>query len=267
MTQQMPVKAQGEPTKELQQKAAVDRFNATLHQMQNEIARALPKHMTGDRFVRIVLTEVRKNPTLALCDPLTMFGSLLTAAALGLEPGLNGECWLVPRKNHGTLEAQLQIGYQGVVKLFWQNPAATYLDTGYVCERDEFRFAKGLNPILEHTPAEGDRGKVVRYYAVAGLNTGARVFDVFTPAQIKTLRGGKVGSNGDIPDPEHWMERKTALLQVLKLMPKSTQLAAVPAADGRAHTISDAQQIFGGVDTSTGEVLDAGWHQDGPVEP
>ena len=246
-----------EVAKTRDQEAAVAKFNSDLHRMQGEIARALPKHMSGERFVRIVLTEVRKNPTLALCEPLTMFGSLLTASALGLEPGLNGECWLVPRKNHGTLEAQLQIGYQGVVKLFWQNPAATYLDTGYVCERDHFKFAKGLNPVLEHTPADGDRGKIVRYYAVAGLSTGARVFDVFTPAQIKVLRGGKVGSNGDIPDPEHWMERKTALLQVLKLMPKSTQLAAVPAVDGHASTISDAQRIVGNIDATTGEVLDA----------
>ena len=70
---------------------------------------------------------------------------------------------------------------------------------------------------------------MVAYYAIVGLKNGATWFDVFTPAQIKALRGQV--RKGSIADPEHWMERKTALKQVLKLAPKATSLGQVQALD------------------------------------
>ncbi len=66
---------------------------------------------------------------------------------------------------------------------------------------------------------------------------------MFTADQIRILRRGKVGSSGDIPDPEHWMERKTALKQVLKLMPKAVELAMVMAVDETVGSIAAAQRI------------------------
>ncbi len=246
------------PTTTVTRPQPADLFVHQLNNMRGEIEKALPRHMSGERFVRIVVTEVRKTPKLAMCTPVSVFGALLTASALGLEPGLNGECYLVPYEDrkHGRTECQLILGYQGVAKLFWQAPQAAFLDTGYVCERDHWVYQKGLDPVLEHTPATGDRGKIIAYYAVAGLSTGARQFEAFTPDQIKRLRGGKVGSSGDIPDPEHWMERKTALKQVLKLMPKSTELYAAMSADEQIHTVADAQQIVSGVDLATGEITE-----------
>lgn len=185
-----------------------------------EIARALPKGMDADRVARLVLTEIRKNPKLADCTQQSFAGALLTASALGLEPGVSGEAYLVPYRN----ECQLIIGYQGIVKLFWQSEHAASIDAQWVGANDQFRYVKGLNPVLEHTPAQGDRGEPVAYYAIIGLKGGQKIWDVFTPGEIAKLRRGKVGSSGDIPDPQHWMERKAALKQVLKLAPKSTRL-------------------------------------------
>jgi recombination protein RecT len=185
-----------------------------------EIARALPKGMDADRIARLVLTEIRKNPTLGNCTRDSFAGALLTASALGLEPGVNGECYLVPYKN----ECQLILGYQGIVKLFWQHPRADYIDAQWVGAHDSFRFVKGLNPILEHTPVQGDRGAPIYYYAVVRAKNAQPIWDVFTPQEIAKLRGGKVGTKGGIDDPQHWMERKTALKQVLKLAPKTTRL-------------------------------------------
>lgn len=223
--------------------------------MQGEIARALPRHMTGDRFTRLVLTQIRKTPKLALCTPESFFGALLTAAALGLEPGVNGECWPLPYENKdaGTVECELVVGYQGIAKMFWQHPLAARLDSGYVCEKDTFSWSKGLVPHLDHVPADGDRGAVTHYYAIVGLSTGATQFDVFTADQIKRLRRGKVGPSGKIPDPEHWMERKTALKQVLKLMPKAVELAQALAIDEQVGSINTARQIT----EQTGEIVDS----------
>ena len=118
------------------------------------IAEALPKHLDPDRFTRLALTTLRKTPQLQQCAPESFVGALLTASALGLEPDVNGECYLVPYKR----ECTLIVGYQGLAKLFWQHPMSARLSAEYVCERDEFSFDKGLNQHLTHRPATGDRG-------------------------------------------------------------------------------------------------------------
>lgn len=230
---------------------------ALIQQMQPEIQRALPKGMDGDRIARLALTVVRQTPKLAQCTPASFAGSLLTAAALGLEPGVNGEAYLVPYKN----ECQLIIGYQGYAKLFWNNPLARHLDAQAVHENDEFDYEYGLTPTLRHKPARGDRGEVIAYYAVATLSTGGSSFVVLSPEEVKKLRGGKVGTSGQIDDPMKWMERKTVLRQLVKTLPRSTMLNHALTADEQMGTSlrsqRAAQQITGEhVDVTTGEVVD-----------
>jgi len=224
-----------------------------------EIARALPKGMDADRITRLVMTEIKKNPMLAQCTQESFAGSLLTASALGLEPGVNGEAYLVPYRDRkkGTVECQLIVGYQGIVKLFWQHPRAEFIDTQWVGANDEFRYVKGLNPVLEHIPAHGDRGEPIYYYAIAKARDAQAIWDVFTPAEIAKLRQGKVGTKGDIADPQRWMERKTALKQVLKLAPKTTRLDLAVRADE-----------LGGVELSRmqGMKLLAGVEDDGYID-
>jgi recombinational DNA repair protein RecT len=80
---------------------------------------------------------------------------------------------------------------------------------------------------------------------------------------VKALRGGKVGTSGSIADPMHWMERKTVLRQLFKLLPKSTEMATAVDVDER--TGSDLRAtgatplpaaIEQGVDVITGEIVD-----------
>ena len=191
-----------------------------IQRMVPEIQRALPRHMSGDRMARLALTVLRKDPALAKTTPESFAGALLTAAGLGLEPGVNNEAYLVA---YGR-ECQLIIGYQGFAKLFWQHPLAAHLDAQAVHENDDFDYAYGLNPFLTHKPARGDRGAVTMYYAVAKLSTGASAFVVLSAEEVKKLRGGKVGASGKIADPMHWMERKTAVRQLVKLLPKSSEM-------------------------------------------
>lgn len=211
-------------------------ISQVITRMQPEIARALPKHLDADRMARLALTAVRKNPKLAECTPESFAGALLTAAALGLEPGVNDECYLVPYRDKSRgMECQLIVGYQGLSKQYFQSPLAAYLDAQAVFEGDDFDYAYGTDPFLRHKPKKGgDRGAVTDYYAVAKLTTGATRFVVLSPEEVKELRRGKVGPSGDIPDPQRWMERKTALRQLLKLLPKSPSLAQTLRADERS---------------------------------
>jgi recombination protein RecT len=200
-----------------------------VNDMGPQIQRALPRHMSGDRIARLAVTALRQNRALAQCKPESFIGAILTAATLGLEPNTPaGEAYLIP---YGK-ECTLVIGYQGLTKLYWQSPLAQHLDTQAVHEHDRFTWRLGLDPVLEHEPATGDRGKVTHYYAVARLTNGATPFVVLTADEVKRLRGGKVGTQG-VADPMHWMERKTALRQLLKLLPKSAEVSRAIESDER----------------------------------
>lgn len=48
---------------------------------------ALPRHMTPDKMIRIVSTEIRKTPELANCDMQSFIGACCAVFTLGLEPG------------------------------------------------------------------------------------------------------------------------------------------------------------------------------------
>jgi len=210
-----------------------------------ELARALPKHLDADRMARLALTLIRKDVALAACSPESFAGALLTAAALGLEVGVGGEAYLVAYKDrtNRTVECTLIVGYQGMAKLYFQHPLAQHLDAQAVFENDDFDYAYGLDPFLRHKPAFGERGEVVAYYAAAKLTTGASAFVVLSPEEVKKLRDGKVGPSGRIPDPQRWMERKTALRQLVKLLPKSTQLNRALAVDERSGRDLQAELV------------------------
>jgi recombination protein RecT len=215
-----------------------------------EIQRALPKGMDGDRIARIALTLLRTDmlacnakgkPGNALinCTEESFAGALLTSAALGLEVGLNGEAYLV---NYSG-ECTLIVGYQGLAKLYYQHPMARTLDAQCVYANDDFDYAYGLTPFLKHKPARGERGAIVEYYACATLSTGASAFVVLSVDEVKALRGGKTGTSGGIADPMHWMQRKTALRQLFKLLPKTATLSKALEADEKTGSALYTDQL------------------------
>lgn len=221
-----------------------------------EMARVMPKHLTADKMARLALTVLRKTPGLNACTPESFLGSLMTCSQLGLEPGPMGEAYLVPHKNKrtGTVECTLIIGYQGYSKLFWQSPQAKHLGAEAVFENDFFEYELGLEPKLVHKPAIGNRGNVVAFYAVASLTSGGSAFVVLSPEDCRKIRGTS-GPNGGIADPMYWMEKKTALRQLVKLMPKSTELAAALVHDGGVRRDPQAAALERGPDAINAEVI------------
>ena len=231
------------------------------------ISQSLPSTMDPKRFARLIFNSVRRTPKLAQCSATSLIGSLLSASALGLEVDSPlGESYLVPYKT----DAQLIVGYQGIVKLYRQHPMAGQVASGWVGERDRFEYAYGTQPYLTHVPAQGDRGEPIAFWASYSLKDGTTDFAVLSPAEVKALRGNM--KKGDIADPQHWMSRKTVLKQVLKLAPKSTQLAAALLIDeqpvGGVHQVTGLESVAASVaaiaaevgeevDPETGEVMDS----------
>lgn len=242
-----------------QQQPAPD-LAAFVNSMSGEIARALPAHLTGDRIARIALTSLRTVRHLPECTQESFAGALMSCAQLGLEPGgPAGEAYLLPffNRKRGVYEVQLVIGYQGMVKLFWQSPMARHLDAQVVYENDHFEYEYGLEPRLVHRPSLTGRGRPIAYYAVASMTNGGSAFVVLSPDDVERIRRrSKAKDDGPWQTDYDAMAKKTAIRQLFKILPKSSELARAVAHDETVRTDRSLDAIDAAPEWIPGELAD-----------
>lgn len=238
--------AAGNPNAVTKQEPPKD-FEGMLVAWKGEMGRALPRHMDPDRMARIALTEFRKNPMLGDCKPKSVFGAVIVASQLGLEPGVLGQAFLVPYKRskkvdgkwHEWYECQLIPGWQGYVDLVSRAGRASVW-TGAVFKGDEFDYAQGDRPFITHRRGDADEieENLTHVYAVGRIK-GAEwpIIEVWSVSKVKRHLT-KFNKQGDkhyaLKGNFEMYGRKVALLQVLKYMPKSPELAAVQELDVNA---------------------------------
>lgn len=202
--------------------------------MKPQIAKALPSVITPERFTRIAMTAVSSNPKLAECTPQSFCGALMQAAQLGLEPNTPlGQAYLIPYRNHGTMEASFQIGYQGLIALAHRSGEFKNITAHEVCQNDECEYEYGLEPKLTHKPALQDRGPVIAYYAVYTLTNGGYEFLVMSKEDVEkhARRFSKSFNNGPWQTNFDEMAKKTAIKALLKYAPISTEFARKTVSD------------------------------------
>lgn len=216
--------------------------------MRQQIAHALPKHMSADRMTRIALTEMRRVPKLAQCEPKSFMGAIMQVAQLGLEPGnALGHAYLIPfevsRKQGNqwvkTLEVQVIIGYRGMIDLARRSGQIVSLSARVVREKDNFQYGYGLEETLSHVPYEGaDAGEITHFYAVAKLHGGGVQFEVMTAAQVNAVRDKSQGYVGALSNAQKYqkepdspwiknydeMGRKTVVRRLFKYLPVSIEI-------------------------------------------
>ena len=193
-----------------------------------QIERALPKHLSPDRMIRIALTELRKTPKLMECEPLSIMGSIVQAAQLGLELGSGlGHGYLVPfwNKRTGRMEAQFIPGYRGFIDLARRSGQIASLSARCVYEKDDFEYGYGLEEYLRHKPARRERGELTYVYAVARFKDGSHQFEVMSIEEVHFIRGmSKQADSGPWKDHFDEMARKTVIRRLAKYLPLSPEL-------------------------------------------
>lgn len=196
-----------------------------------EIAKLIPEHVGVERFVRTVMTEIRRTPKLLECSPESLLGAMMLSAQLGLEPGPLGHVYLVPFKR----QVEFIIGYKGYVDLAYRSGQVKDIATGVVYEGDAFEWREGTRPFLDHTPAgpQGER-EWTHVYAVARLKSGGSPFRVLFPADVEKAR--KASANGQSPQSPwvtefYAMARKTAVRRLAPMLPSSPVFAHAREAD------------------------------------
>lgn len=202
----------------------------------DQIALAIPKHMTADRMLRVSMTALRTTPKLAECTPASFLSCIMSAAQLGLEPNTPlGYAYLIPRKNKDkatgrtVTECTLMIGYQGMQDLARRSGQLRRIHAYVVREGDHFAWTLGINPDIQHTPASGNEGKPITHaYAVARLKDGDDVFAVLTRGDIeKRRKRGASGSGIKTPWDTDYdaMALKSAVRALWTFLPKSAEMA------------------------------------------
>lgn len=251
--------------------------------MKGQIEAALPSVITGERFARMVLTAMSNTPQLASCTPKSFLGAMMQAAQLGLEPNTPlGEAYLIPFRNHGTLECQFQVGYKGMISL--AHRSGLYVQAHEVHENDKFDVEYGLDPKLVHKPVFKDRGNVVAYYGMWKDKDGNFGFEVMSREDIEAHARKYSQSYGKGFSP--WktnfdeMAKKTVIKKALKYAPLTTEFIRGVTADGTIktelskdmvdvrdetnYTDIEAEPVPDNVDPKTGEVHDT--HPDQETE-
>lgn len=244
------------------QQNPVKEFNAFMERLKPQMALALPKHMNADRMARLALTAFSSSRDMQACEFRTIASSLMTAGALGLEPGVNGAGYLIPYKGTCTFVP----GWKGLVDLVSRSGRATVW-TGAVFEGDTFDYALGDRPFVRHQPGdETDPAKLTHVYAIGRVNgSDYPVIEVWSMRKVWKHRDAlnkQGGKHYSYRHPEMYA-RKVPLLQVLKYMPSSIEvanaIAAAEAADMGRGVIIDAgivtvQDVPGEADQDTGEI-------------
>jgi len=256
---------------ELRKTPAKNDFPAMLDKFKGEIIRALPKHLSPDRMSRIALTAFRRNPALGNCDPRSVFAAVIQASQLGLEPDTLGRSYLIPYGRECTFIP----GWRGLVELVQRSGQATVW-TGAVFQGDEFDYTLGDSPFIRHQPCGEDDPSLLTHVYAVGRVKGAEwpILEVWTLPRVMRHRDryNKVGKRHYSHANVEMYARKVVLLQVLKYMPMSADLATAVALNDAAEignqklTVQDAidgtwspvadevQEHAESVDTDTGEI-------------
>ena len=248
-------------------------IKAYVKSMESGIKAALPSVMTPERFTRMVLTALSSTPELNDCTPQSFLGAMMSAAQLGLEPNTPlGQAYLIPYWNtkKGTREAQFQIGYKGLIDLAYRSGEVELVQAQCVYSNDTFECRFGLEPKLDHCPADGERGELIKVYALFKTKSGGFGFDVMSVEEIK--EHAKKYSQSYNKSYSPWktnfeeMAKKTVLKKCLKYAPLKSDFARGITADETIKTeISDdmyaipAQEYYEAeavdVNPDTGEVV------------
>lgn len=204
------------------------------------LLQALPKQIKADRFLRICLNSIARNPDLQKCSATSLYGAIMQCAQFGLEPGMMNQAHIVPYWNSDKrcFEAQFQIGYLGMRDMAERNGDVLDGDAQAVHEKDSFDYGLGDSPFITHKPSKDqDRGDIVHFYCWAQSAKGKLKVSVMSTAEVKEHREKFAKKKKDGSFGPAWtvtfeaMAIKTVIRRCYKLLARSPELREAIALD------------------------------------
>lgn len=197
-----------------------------------QLQASLPKHLTPDRFVRVLLTAINKTPKLAECTRESLFAAFYQLSAFGLEAD-GRRAHLIPYGNQCTLI----IDYKGLAELAMRSGDVSNLHADKVCANDIFVTDRGL--ITKHQiDYKAPRGDAYAYYAICRFKDGTEKAEVMTKDDVEKIRKrSRAGSSGPWVSDFDEMAKKTVFRRLSKWLPLSPEFRDAAAAEDERDAI------------------------------
>lgn len=211
---------------------------------QEAIRRVLPTHLTVDRFIGLVYGAMNRSPKLAECTPSSLILAVRNAAAMGLEPDVNGEAYLVPFNNsrQGQPDVQLIPGYRGLIKMAFNSGRVNTIKGDVVYEKDDFDYYESATgPVFKHKHLYLSDTIIGAWVRVI-IKGSAEAYIQFMPRHgkdsIESIRKrSKASENGPWVTDEAAMCLKTVARRALKFAPTSSTLQGVITAEEEGEVL------------------------------
>lgn len=215
------------------------------------------------KFLSAVAADVQRNPKLLECTPESVINAYVIMASCGFMPSaVSGEAYVIPYENSKKVfqdgrekwikvsEAQFQIGYQGLVTLFYK-AGIDKITWGIVHEEDDAEMVNG--ELVHKVPlglSKEERGKPIGAYVTVlfrgqestkymnGKDIIAHA-KKFSKSYNPDSKGWKYSPWNPENDPEYTMWLKTVLKQHSKLLPKNENIQVAIAADNADSKLND----------------------------
>lgn len=198
-------------------------IRSVLEGMKGQFGLALPKFLTPERFTRVALTCVNKNPKLLTCTRESLLACLMDCAMLGIEPD-GRRAHLIPYGDKCTLI----IDYKGIAELVRRSGEVSTLHCGVVYPGDEFDYMFGTGQFLKHKPnlqRDDPNAKPFCVYSYIKLKTGNEDFDIMSIADVDRVRKrSRSGGSGPWVTDYDEMAKKTVFRRHSKWLPLSPEL-------------------------------------------
>lgn len=212
--------------------------------------------------ISFALQAINKSPQLQKCSRDSILQAVLNISNIGLSLNTAAkEAYLIPRWNGHSkqMEASLEPGYIGLVKLLTDAGSVTSMLCQLVYEKDVFQIdlANNITPVT-HIPelTRAKRGELKGCYALGTLPDKTRQVEYMCTEEIneirersetyKAFKEGKIKSCTWETDYGE-MSRKTVIKRIYKYLPRTERMQAIDSAiaeDNKDFTASDNQLQF-----------------------
>ena len=203
-----------------------------------QVALALPQHMTPDRFARVALTALTRTPKLMDCTRESLLRCLMDCSQLGLEPD-GRHAHLIPYKDVCTLI----IDYKGLMALARRSGDVAIFRAELVKEADAFDWQNGT--VTHSINWRKDRGQTQCVYSYVKFKDGAEDWEVMTLAEVDAIRKrSRAGSSGPWVTDFDEMAKKTVIRRHSKRLTLSPEFAdAVDKDDDREERAAKGREV------------------------
>lgn len=233
---------------------AIAQFDSQVTRVAQQLAAALPSHISIEKFQRTLMAAVKADPELLRADRASLINACEKAALDGLLPDKREAALVVFKRNYkdaaGNWQQALDVAYMpmvyGLRKKILQSNEVTDIKAAVVYRREVeegfFIYEEGTEAMLRHKPMldltaeDATDANIVAAYSMATYKDGSKSYEVMRRFEIDKVRessqtGATKDKNGNPRKPSGpWVDwypeqaKKTAMRRHSKTLPMSGDL-------------------------------------------